>query len=179
MSEPLTTKPELITLIHERWTVLQELISRLSDEDLERPLGDGWSAKVHLGHLAAWERSALALLRSQHRGDAMGLPRAMWDAHNGGNEGTWPASGDAVNAALAASSEAQTLARVRAESDSTHAVVIAQLESMTQEELEMPYSHYQADDLPFNANPVAGWVHGNTWEHYNEHIGWLEAGLKS
>ena len=52
------------------------------------------------------------------------------------------------------------------------------LNSMTQADLEMPYSHYQPDDLPYNGNPVGGWVHGNTWDHYNEHIGWLEAGLK-
>ena len=178
MADSPTTKPELLDLIRFRWDVLQELLGQLDEAAMERPLGDGWSAKVHLGHVAAWEKSALALLRGQHRGDAMGLPRPLWDEHNSGNDETWAASGDAVNAALAANTEGLSLAEVRADSDATHAEMVAQLKSMSQEDLEKPYSHYQPDDEPYEGRPVAGWVHGNTWEHYNEHIGWLEQGLR-
>jgi hypothetical protein len=167
MSDEPRTKPELLALIEERWTVLQALLRRLSDAEMEQPLGDGWSAKVHLGHLAAWERSLMGLLRKENRGDAMGLPREIWDAHDL----------DGTNGYLARATGVKSLETVRSESDATHAELMALLTSMTQEDLEMPYSHYQPDDKPFNGSPVGGWVHGNTWDHYNEHIGWLEAGL--
>ena len=178
MSDEPTTKQALLERIDERWAALQALVSTLSAADMERPLGDGWSAKVHLAHLAAWERSAIGLLRKQHRGDAMGLPRSLWDAHDKGDEGSWPETGELVNATLAATAETQPLDQVLGESASTHEEVIALLNSMTQEDLERPYSHYQPDDPPYNPAPVVGWIHGNTWDHYNEHIGWLEAGLK-
>ena len=44
---------------------------------------------------------------------------------------------------------------------------------MSDDDLALPYSHYQPNDPPYNAEPVAGWVAGNTSEHYEEHIGWL------
>ncbi len=179
MSDEPTSKQALLDRIDERWGALQALVSALSPADMERPLGDGWSARVHFAHLTAWERSAIGLLRKQHRGDAMGLPRSLWDAHDQGDEATWADTGEAVNAALAATAETQPLAEVLAQSASTHAELLALLGSLTQEDLERPYSHYQPDDPPFNPAPVVGWVHGNTWSHYNEHIGWLEAGLKS
>ena len=107
----------------------------------------------------------------------MGVPRETWDAHATGDESSWPATGEAVNTALAAIAARQTLNQVLSQSASTHEELLAQLGSMTQEDLERPYSHYQPDDPPFNPAPVVGWIHGNTWDHYDEHIGWLEAGL--
>ena len=79
---------------------------------------------------------------------------------------------------MAERSVTRPLPEVVAESQATHGELMALLNSMSQEDLEKPYSHYQPDVPPPNAAPVGGWVHGNTWDHYNEHIGWLEAGLK-
>lgn len=169
MAETPTTRPELIALINERWDVLQSLVGGIADADMERPLGDGWSAKVHVAHIAAWESSLLALLRSGNRPEAMGISAELWADHDT----------DAINGFIAERSAKQSLADVRADSASTHSEVMAQLDSMSQADLERPYSHYQPDDSEKNANPVGGWVHGNTWDHYNEHIGWLEAGLRA
>jgi hypothetical protein len=169
MSDPPTTKPELLALIDERWAVLQGLLGKLSDDDMERPLGDGWSAKGHLAHLALWERSLMGLLRKQDRAEAMGIPAQLWAGHDT----------DAINNFVVERSNARPLEDVVAESDRTHQELVSLLHSITQEDLEKPYSHYQPEDLPYSSNPVGGWVHGNTWDHYNEHIGWLEAGLKT
>lgn len=176
-TEEPRNKAELLRLIDERWAELQALVGGMSVDQMELPLGDGWSAKVHVAHLAAWERSAIGLLLKQHRGDAMGLPRSLWDAHDRGDEASWPATGEAINTALAARAGAETLDQVLAQSTSTHAEVVGLLENMTEAELTMPYSHYQPDDLPFNGRPVFAWVNGNTWGHYEEHSEWLKAGL--
>ncbi|MEO8540297.1 MAG: ClbS/DfsB family four-helix bundle protein [bacterium] len=171
MSEPPRTKPELLALIDERWEVLQHLLGKLSDADFERPLGDGWSGKVHVGHLAAWERSLIALLRKEDRHAAMGVSTELWESREANDT-------ESLNRVLAERTSGQSLAEVRALSKATHDELMTLLDSMTQEDLEKPYSEYQPNDPPYNANPVGAWVHGNTWEHYDEHIGWLEAGLQ-
>jgi hypothetical protein len=163
-----TTKPELLARIDERWGTLQALLTKLAPAEQERPLGDGWSAKVHLAHLALWERSLMGLLRKQDRGEAMGVPAELWSGHDT----------DAINNFVAERSLKRSLSEVTQESAQVHAELTEMLRSMPQEDLEKPYSHYQPSDPPHNPAPVVGWVHGNTWDHYNEHIGWLEAGLK-
>jgi hypothetical protein len=41
---------------------LKALLGRLSDADLARPLGEGWTVSAALAHLAFWDRRALFLL---------------------------------------------------------------------------------------------------------------------
>lgn len=167
MAEAPTTKAELLALINARWDALQELLAQLDAAGMERPLGDGWSAKVHLAHIAAWERGLTAMLLKEDRPSAMGVPHDAWATHDT----------DKLNDVIARHAEIQPLFEVQQAADATHAELLDVLNELSQEELERPYSHYQPNDLPPNANPVVGWVHGNTWDHYNEHIGWLEAGL--
>lgn len=169
MPEPPTTKPEVMRLIHERWAALQELLGRLSEADMERPLGDGWSAKQHVFHVTVWEKSLLGLLRKEDRGRAMGVPADLWAAHD--LEG--------LNKFLAEDAAPRSVSSVLAEAADIHGQVLALLDSMSQEQLELPYSDYQPFDSEPNEKQVIGWVHGDTWEHYDEHIGWLEAGLRA
>ena len=42
---------------------LRSLLARLSDQDLARPLGDGWTVAGFLGHVAFWDSRALLLIR--------------------------------------------------------------------------------------------------------------------
>ena len=41
--------------------------------------------------------------------------------------------------------------------------------------LYLPYSHYQPGAPPYNDQPVIGWIAGNTFGHYEEHIEWLHS----
>ena len=117
MADEPRTKEALIARIHDRWEALQTLLGRLSDGEKEQPLGDGWSAKVHLAHLAAWETSALALLEGKNRGDEMGVPRDVWDGHDT----------DAINGVIAERSVGRPLAEVEAEAKATHDRLLARL----------------------------------------------------
>jgi hypothetical protein len=42
---------------------LRALLARLTDQDLTRPLGDGWTVAGFLGHLAFWDYRALLLIK--------------------------------------------------------------------------------------------------------------------
>lgn len=157
----------LIERTNERWFVLHGLLANLADEDKERPLTDGWSAKVHLAHLTAWEESLLALLSGANRAEAMGIPHDLWATHDN----------DAINRVIAERSDRLPLGAVVARAEAVHAMVLATLGKMTRTDLDRPYSYYQPGGPAGSDGPVVGWIHGNTWEHYDEHIGWLEAGL--
>ena len=42
---------------------LRSLLNRLNDQDLARPLGDGWTVAGYLGHLAFWDYRAHLLIK--------------------------------------------------------------------------------------------------------------------
>ena len=154
-------KADLIERIHSHWDRLQALVGRLSPNEMERPLGDGWSAKVHLGHIGAWEQSLMALIRGQDRSTGMGVSPEQYAAGDM----------DATNGIIAAGAQSLPLDDVRNRSNETHAELLAMLESMSEDDLSKPYSHYQPNDPPYNPEPVVGWIAGNTFDHYDEHIG--------
>ncbi len=54
----------------------------------------------------------------------------------------------------------------------SHAHLVAALGKLSDADLDKPYSHYQPSDRD-EKRPVVGWVAGNTYEHYAEHIGWI------
>jgi hypothetical protein len=49
---------------------LKALVSRLSDPDLRRPLGEGWTVFTALAHMAFWDRRALGMLERWEHGEA-------------------------------------------------------------------------------------------------------------
>lgn len=163
----LPNKAELLARLDARWTELQRLISRQSPARLEAPLGDGWSTKVHLGHVTTWEQSLLALLGGEERAAAIGVPASVAATHDV----------DQINAFVAARTNGLPLSDVRRVAESVHADLRALLAGMSDEDLGRPYSHYQPNDPPYNPNPVAGWIAGNTFDHYDEHIGWIRDSL--
>ena len=59
----------------------------------------------------------------------------------------------------------------------SHAALMAGLGKLSDADLKQPYSHFQPGD-PDEKRPVIGWVAGNTYEHYAEHIGWINQLVK-
>lgn len=53
---------------------LQALIASLSDEDLKRPLPNGWSVAIALAHLAFWDGQRLAVLKQWERAGVQAAP---------------------------------------------------------------------------------------------------------
>jgi len=59
----------------------------------------------------------------------------------------------------------------------SHEQLSIALGELTDADLEKPYSHYQPSD-PDDKRPVLGWVAGNTYEHYAEHVDWINQLIK-
>lgn len=165
----LPNQAELLERVDAGWAELQRLIAQQSPAQLEAPLGDGWSTKVHLGHVTTWEHSLLALLRGQDRTVAMGVPASIAATDDI----------DQINAFIATHIHAMPLSDVRRAAESVHADLRTLLAGMSDDDLARSYSHYQPNDPPYNAKPVVGWIAGNTFDHYDEHIGWIRESLGS
>lgn len=119
--------------------------------------------KDHLIHIAAWEQSLLALLEGADRRAAMGVGPGVDET-------------DAINAAVWTMHRDRTAEEVLDYFRKTHALLMKLLGTMSDADLQLPYNHYQANDPrdPGDNRPAVDWVAGNTYEHYAEHIDWID-----
>jgi hypothetical protein len=53
---------------------IRELASRLTDEELQHPVGEHWTVAIALAHIAFWDRRFLALLDQTEQAGAMIIP---------------------------------------------------------------------------------------------------------
>lgn len=165
MGEPLGQNGQLaggLDKIASKWAELASLTDPLSDAEFLQPRADGWSPRDHVVHVTAWERSLLALLRGESRAAAVGLTDAEHDA----------LEIEGINARILALAAHLSPPEVRRRASKTHAELLTLLHSLTDEDVNLPYSHYQPT-AGSNGDPVFNWIGGNTFGHYEEHIGWL------
>jgi hypothetical protein len=162
----LLDKAALLERIRSARSDLEQALGRLSDEQLVAPGADGWSAKDHLAHLIVWEQGLVALLEHRPRYIDMGLDEATY------------LSGDTdrLNTIFYQRSKDRPLPEVLDEFRRSHQHVLDVLARLSEDDLYRTYSHYQPDEPGEDSGaPILGWIAGNTYEHYAEHQGWIEA----
>ena len=151
---------KLIERIEASWNELFYWVMKLGPDRLMLAAPDGWAVKDHLAHVAAWEHSLLGLIEGRDRLSAMGVYEPL---------GT---DTDAINAAIQKLHASETPERVLKYFRDSHASLMAVLGKSSEADLQKPYGHFQPGD-PDEKRPVIGWVAGNTYEHYAEHINWI------
>ncbi|UYN91166.1 MAG: ClbS/DfsB family four-helix bundle protein [Anaerolineales bacterium] len=159
------SKEELLQRIQDGWDRLHAFMDEHSDEQLTGPTDvAGWTAKDHLMHLSVWSGSMVAVLNGKPRRDYMEISREDW--------ATLSETYDVVNGILQQRYKDLPLADVRKAVEEKHKELVARTEAMTEEELQLPYSHYQPNSK--STTPIFEYIVGNTFEHYDEHIGWMK-----
>jgi hypothetical protein len=158
----MTEKEKLNERIEASYSELMELIKSLGPDGLRVTGSDGWAVKDHVIHLGAWELSLLGLLDGRDRVAAMGVP------------GVEPET-ESINRAVWALHRNKTAEEALAFFAGTHSQLISALDKLGYDDLQLPYSHYQSETKGVEGvdRPVIGWVAGNTYEHYEEHIPWI------
>jgi hypothetical protein len=158
----------VIEPIERSWHELDALVEKLGPEGLALKGSDGWTVKDHLDHVAAWEKSLIALLDGSNRASAMGISVS-------GDEDT-----DAVNDAIWKLHRDDSMSQGVAYFRNTHHELMERLGRMSDEDLQRPYNDYQPNDPrdPDDNRPTMEWVAGNTWEHYHEHLEWINQLIK-
>jgi len=159
MSEPNS----VIAPIQKSWSELDALVGQLGDEGLMLTGADGWAVKDHLAHIAAWEASLIGLFEGSDRAAAMGIAASD-------DDGT-----DAINAAIWSLHRDKTPQQAVTYFRETHAALMRLLGKMRDADFELSYNHYQPNQPrdPSDDRPALEWVAGNTWEHYAEHVDWI------
>jgi hypothetical protein len=124
----------------------------------------GYSAKDHLAHLTAWERGIVALLQKKPRFQAMGVEEAFVAGK----------TMDDMNEVIYQRNRQRPLIEVLADFEQEHRALLGILAGMDDADLFRPYSYYQPDEPGRDdGRPILSWIAGNTYEHFNEHAGWL------
>ena len=144
------------------WARLVALVDGLSPEQLELKGNERWAVKDHLVHIATWELSLLGLLNGEDRRTAMGVPDAGEET-------------DELNEAIWLKHRDETVAESLAFWRTSHDALMARLGELSDADLRHSYNHYQPNDPrdPNDDREVIEWVAGNTYEHYDEHLGWI------
>lgn len=153
-----------IELVEKSWANLAALIDRLGLQKLEFKGNERWAVKDHLAHIATWELSLLGLLNGEDRRTAMGVPDAGEET-------------DELNEAIWLKHRHESAEEVLGFWRKSHEALMHRLGELSDADLRRSYNHYQPNDPrdPNDDRPAVEWVAGNTYEHYDEHAGWIEA----
>ena len=159
-----TSIPNLLESIKTGWDTLDAYLDSLSEAQLTQ-LTDaaGWTVKDHVIHLAIWEDGVYALLERLMRVEYMGIDEQTWE--HGDN--------DAINAIIQQRYQDLTWADVQQKRQHIHQRLIDKIASMSDADLQRPYRYYELAST--EDAPVLGWIVGNSFGHYAEHLPWIKA----
>lgn len=168
MTEQATprNKAELEQRIEQSWARLKQTIESPTEDQMTGPTdAAGWTARDHLAHLAAWERSMVYLLQGQPRHEGLGVEESVY------LEG----SEDEINAVIREASKGLALSEVRAVLRATHEQLLTLVSSMSDEDLRKTYSQFLPDEPGGDdGEPIMARISGNTDSHFDTHRGYIE-----
>lgn len=156
-------KAELLASIRRERAELEALISSLNESGLNAASGGGWAAKDHLSHVAAWERMIVAHLRDGTDHEIAGMNAASYAT----------VTLDDLNERLHLRTQDRALADTLREFAEAHEAIVAYIAKMPERRLDEAYW----DDDP-SARTLLDKIAGDTYLHYREHAGWIEAWLQ-
>ncbi len=158
------TKAVLLARIETSWQTLKEFINSLDEAKFSLADANGWTVKDHLAHLVPWANGISALLKRQPRWAAMGLDDATATTHDV----------DAMNAVMYEQRKQHSLRQVLLDLADAQQTIIATLATLSDVDLQRPYHYYQPGVATERTDPIVGWILGNTAEHYQEHLVWMQ-----
>lgn len=167
--QPLT-KSELIDRMRQARSALLETIDNLGEDELEAREEGRWAVTDHLAHLAVWERGVAEFMKGRSRAVGMGL-----------TEEAWGLSMDEVNELIYRQNAALSASQARQMLEESHEQMLAALEDTSDEDLLRAYNSY----LPEGEHPAAPerllleTIVANTYEHYEEHLGYIRERMES
>lgn len=168
MSHP-TNKAELFEVLRQSHQEMTDFLATLSDEDKTAPiLDEGWSIKDSLQHLGDWENMMLGWVESSVRGVQPTRFREDFVESGDSDEETMLR----LNDYLYQQGKTRPLGDVLADFNATHAKVLATLAKVSEADI--------FDENRFawrNGSALGNVIAGNTFGHYEEHLGWIRAGM--
>ena len=158
------TRENLLLQMDLIWNELQSFLASLTDEQLTVPIDAGaWTVKDHLIHLALLENAQVSLLDGKSRRESLDIAPDVWEALDG----------DASNALIQQRYHEMPLDEVMQKLRQTREATLKKLATLTQEDLLLPYHHYQPNST--EERPIIMWLMAETVKHYHDHMPWIVA----
>jgi uncharacterized protein (TIGR03083 family) len=156
-----------LSAVDASWQRLQAEIAAIPAAKLTGPTDPaGWTAKDHLAHLAAWERSMLFLLKGRPRHEGL---RVAEEVYLSGDY-------DRINDAIFQHVRDQSLADVIENHAGIHARLREVMDTLPTSEYLQPYNHFLPDEPGRDdGRPIHERLGHNLGEHYTEHLGYIRA----
>jgi len=158
------SKTELMDRIGDAWERLRRALAPLDEAQLTRPGPETWAIKDHLNHLAGWERGVAWLLGGRSRYEGMGVTPEEWRT----------LEMDQVNNLIYERSRERSGAEALAVLRDAHQEMLDALAPMDDADLLRPYTDFDPQAERFAGRPILGWIRGDTFEHYEEHLGYIQ-----
>lgn len=159
------TAAEVVVRIERGWDELDKLANGLDHEGLGlHRAPDGWAVKDHLVHVAAWELWLLALFEHRDKLAAMGAEAAAKQI-------------DSVNDVVYQNHRDDSVEDAMGYFRDSHAQLMEVLRRQTTEDFERPYKTFFEEGAETDEQPVLVAVAANTYDHYDEHLGWIKEQL--
>ncbi|MBE0691193.1 MAG: ClbS/DfsB family four-helix bundle protein, partial [Anaerolineae bacterium] len=150
--------------IERGWHELQGYLATLSDEQrTQRTDAAGWTVKDHVSHIVMWEDTINALLDHKARAAHLNIDEATWKSGDF----------DKINAILQQRYQAMSWDEVMRMLHDVHRQFLTKLSALSDDDLHTSYKAFQPEAT--NDLPIIQWITGNSYEHYEEHIPWMQA----
>jgi uncharacterized protein (TIGR03083 family) len=168
-TEKRWSKAELLERMRTAYEDLGDTLRPLSNEQLSRPGPEGWAVKDHLAHLAAWELGVAELLQRRSRFAAMLIEEAMEQGKDI----------DEINDLIYRQNTGLSPSEALEKFHAAHRQMLQALDVLSDEDLYRPYASYVPEGSQGPQDPVLRWIASNTFEHFEEHNGWIGELLSS
>jgi hypothetical protein len=167
MDENEITKSQLLERIESSWEELQTVLRGLDEASLTQvDPASGWAVTDHLSHLAAWERGIAYLLTKRPRPEGMGISAEQW------HDLTMDEINEELHRAGLGRSATEALAAIQL----SHTEMLDALAGLSDADLRRDYSEFDAA-AAYAGRPIVSWIMGNTFDHYDEHLGYIRAAI--
>jgi hypothetical protein len=143
------------------WAALEDVVSRLSDQELTTPGPEVWSVKDHLAHIAEWERASTFVLQHRPQTEAFQIDGT-----------TYATLGiDALNDVLFQRHRNASIADVKDFAARAHAELLAALSTLRDDDLQKSVGEFGMMTNPDRR--LIEKIAGDSYEHYAEHTTWI------
>lgn len=167
MTEP-TNKTELLAEIERAHQDMVRYLASLTDEEKTAPiLDEGWSIKDTLSHRVAWERLTVDWLERSLQGEYVRrqVPGFVYTS-----DADQESVIRAENQHLYEQTKERPLADVMHDFRATHRAICDFAAQMNEHDIFEPNRFAWRD-----GSPALDMISGNTYEHYDEHLAWIQA----
>lgn len=163
-------KQTLLTRMSEGLRDFLAFLDQFSEAQLLEPTdAAGWNARDHITHLAVWADGVSALLRHEDRWAAMGISEALGESHDF----------DAMNAAIVVQHRHLSPQEARRWLVKAHEQMVSAMVPLDDAGLLLPYERFVPPFTGDGGSPIAFYIIGDTYEHYEEHTPWIEALIRA